>query len=222
MRAARAALREIAVAQQDRFCGACVRSHPAQEHVAEQRRRLDVAAIPAHVLGRDRGDAVFDGGGRDNRQRLHVREDRRASDRLRHVIAFGFDAARDLDVQQQIAAAIAVHQRAEGGEPARAVERGRHADFFQAAIEPVEMLVQAVRPAAVDRQHFVDAVAEQEAAVERRDPRLRERQQAAIEPDERQRQRWTLSRTRTGSCPRSCGRCCRAARPRAGGAAPRR
>ena len=66
-----------------------------------------------------------------------------------------------------------------------AVLHRRHADFAQAAVEPLEVRVEPVGASAVDRQHFVDAVPEQEAAVEWRDVRLRQRQQATIQPDQR-------------------------------------
>jgi len=101
------------------------------------------------------------------------------------VIALRLDAARHLQIQEQVAATIAMHQRAKRSEPPGAVHDLRHADLVQAAIQPLEMGVQAIGATVVDRQHFVHRVAEQESTVERRDSRLDEREQAAIEPDER-------------------------------------
>ena len=46
------------------------------------------------------------------------------------------------------------------------------ADLAEAARQPVEVLAKAEHAAAEHRQHFVDAVAEQEGAVERRDARV--------------------------------------------------
>ena len=110
MRAARAAFRQEPVAQQDRLGCTRVGRQPAQQHVAEQRRGLDVAARPADVRGGDAGDALVDGRLRDHRELLHARKDRRARAGLRHVIALRLDTARHLQIQEEIASAIAMQK----------------------------------------------------------------------------------------------------------------
>ncbi len=92
---------------------------------------------------------------------------------VRHVVALRLDAARDLHVEQQSPPPLPCTSAPNAAsQPARSMHR-LHADAREAAIEALEMLVDAIGAAAVDRQHLVDGVAEQEAAVERRDARLR-------------------------------------------------
>src|SRR4029450_1293493 len=103
---------------------------------------------------------------------LDARKDRRSRALCRYVVAFGLDTAGDLHVEELVAAAVAVHQLAEGCEPARALERRRHPDLGEAAIEARHVRLETVCAPVIDRQHFVGAVAEQEAAIERGDARL--------------------------------------------------
>jgi hypothetical protein len=70
-------------------------------------------------------------------------------------------------------------------EPPRAVERRRHPHLREAAIEARHVRFEAVGATVEDGQHLIGAVAEYEAAVERRDSRLLERQQAPVEPHQR-------------------------------------
>ena len=77
------------------------------------------------------------------------------------------------------------HQLPAALQPLLAVVRVVDAQLAQAAPEPRHVLVEAEQLAAVDRNDFVDAVSEHEAAVEHRDLGLRERQVLAVQVAER-------------------------------------
>ena len=92
----------------------------------------------------------------------------------RRVVAAVFGAARQLQVDVLVAAAI-------GGRPAPAaapaIDRGvcglAMRSAAGAARQPVEVQAGAEQPAAIHRHHFIDAITEQEAAIQRRDRGLR-------------------------------------------------
>ena len=70
-------------------------------------------------------------------------------------------------------------------EPALDRVRIREPDLVHRALQPLEMLAPAQHHAVVHRDHFVDAVAEDEAAVERRDGDAVDRQELAVEMGDR-------------------------------------
>jgi hypothetical protein len=94
-------------------------------------------------------------------------------------------AAGHLDVDQLVGGAAVLEQ---GGDelaaalqPLLAAVRVVDPQLGEAAAEPDEVLVEAEQLLLVDRHHLVDAVAENEAAVEHRDLRFGERQVFAVE-----------------------------------------
>ncbi len=82
-------------------------------------------------------------------------------------------AARDLDVDQLILRAAVLrqrlHQMAATLEPVLAIVRVGDAQLAQSALQPRHVFVEAEQPLPIDRHHFIDAVAEDEAAVEHDD-----------------------------------------------------
>ena len=223
MRTARAAFRQHAVTQEQGFRGACVRREPAQQYVAEQGGRLDVTAGPADILCGDCRDTLVDRVGGNYRQLLDAGKNRRPGRGLRHVIALRLDSAGHLHVEEQVAAAIAVHERAKCRKPAGAVERRLHADLGEAPVEARHVLVESVGA----RRHKPAAPRRRRRRTGSRDRAARSAPRRAAAGGHRARRAATASRqllrqTRTGSCPRSCGRCFRAARPRPAAVALRR
>lgn len=95
------------------------------------------------------------------------------------------DAARDLQVGLGVPAVaepgrVGLQQLVEQRAPARVVARIGNAELLQAAVQPRQVLRQPERlaPAAfhrVQRHHLVDAVAEDETAIEHRHARLGQR-----------------------------------------------
>ncbi len=86
-----------------------------------------------------------------------------------------------------------------------------HADLAEAARHALEVRLESKRPARVHRHHFIHAVRIQEAAIERRDARLFDRDELAVQIAERirrghrllQNQSFTLSTMRVHSPPSS-------------------
>ncbi len=179
--AARGALEQQPVAHQQRLVGAAVGGLLAQQHVGEQRHRLDVAAGPADVLECDRGESRLEyargGHGKRAREGEHGRHDIGGE----QVVAAVLGAARHLQVEQHLGAACSRGDPCEDAGPLGGRVRVRQADGREAARESLEVLAQAERAAAMHGHHLVHAVGEQEAAVQRRDPRLGERHQPAVE-----------------------------------------
>src|SRR5262249_25502495 len=68
--------------------------------------------------------------------------------------------------------------------PLRIRMRVRHPDAVEASLQAREMMREAERLAAIHRNELVHAVAVDEAAVEHRDVRLRDRQGLAVEVDD--------------------------------------
>jgi hypothetical protein len=174
--------------EHDRLDRVAVGRHLARQHVAEQRDALDVGALPAKIARADAGDAVV---ALLSRRRLH-RACHHEHGRLeagRHHVVARRHAARHLEVDELVGRAAAL---------------GEHGDELPAALEPLvtrmriddpqlgeapaearHVLVEAEQLPRVDRHHLVDAVAEDEAAVENRDLRLGERKVFAVEVAQR-------------------------------------
>jgi hypothetical protein len=62
------------------------------------------------------------------------------------------------------------------------VQGGADADFPEAAVEPVEVLLEPVDTTGVDGQDLVDGVAKQEAAVQGGYARLGQGQESPVQP----------------------------------------
>src|SRR5262245_35810031 len=97
------------------------------------------------------------------------------------MITTALGAARDLPVNVLIAAAIACDESADDFAPLLSREWILHADFGEAAREPIAVCAEPERPAAIDRHQLVNAVAIEKSAVERRDTRAFPGQIFAIE-----------------------------------------
>ena len=97
------------------------------------------------------------------------------------MVAAVFRAARHLQIDVLVAAAIGGDERFDDPAPAVAAVRVANPDRRQAASEPLGMRSKAEGPAAVDGNHLVDAVTEEETAIQRRDARIGERQLLAVQ-----------------------------------------
>src|SRR5581483_1194318 len=97
------------------------------------------------------------------------------------MIAAPLRTPRHLPVDVLIATAVARNQGLEEVTPLRPAEGITHADLAEASREPSAMRLQPKRPAAVDRDHLIHAVAIEEPAIERRDAGLGEWQVRTVE-----------------------------------------
>jgi hypothetical protein len=99
-------------------------------------------------------------------------------------------AARDLQVHQLVGLLrllahvlrVGEHQLVDQLAPGAAFHRVRDAQFAQAAVQPVHVLFEAERAAFVAGHHFVDAVAEDEAAVQHAHLGVLQGAHLAVEP----------------------------------------
>jgi len=177
---ARRTLGQPAVAELHRLVGAVLGGELPGQHGAEQRHRLDVAAQPALVGARHGAQPLLPLRRRRPRERRGHREHGRRRVGREGEVALGH-AARHLPVDELVVGRAGSDQTLDQRAPAGAVERVGQADLARAALEAAEVAVEAERPAVVHRHHLVDAVAEDEAAVEDRDLRLRQRQPFAVQ-----------------------------------------
>ena len=95
------ALENLAIANQNGLCGAGVYGVLAQQHIGQQGNGLDIAAVPANVLDRDRLDAV----GRHGRNRRAHDEDGGGNAGGNRVVAFRIRAPGHLQVEILVARA---------------------------------------------------------------------------------------------------------------------
>ena len=93
----------------------------------------------------------------------------------------GGDPARDLDVDRLVGKILQLDQLQDAFAPPGHVVRVGQADAVEAALQAAQVLVEPERLFRVHRHQFVDAVAEDEAAVEHRNLRVGERQELAVE-----------------------------------------
>jgi len=126
-------------------------------------------------------DSAFEDLGAVHRQGCAEREYGARDLRQRRVGAAVLRAACHLPVHVTVAAAVALDQRAEDRAPFLARVRIRHADAGEAAREALGVGGEAERSPAVYRHELVDGVRVQEAAIERGDTRLGERQVCAVQ-----------------------------------------
>jgi hypothetical protein len=96
------------------------------------------------------------------------------------VIAFR-DAARDLEVDRLVVAGVARDEIVHELGPFGVAERIREADRLVAPLETHEVLGEPEGPLRIDRDHLVDAVAEDEPAIEHRDVRLLDGGELAVQ-----------------------------------------
>ena len=172
------ALGEKTIAKEHRLHRAGVHRDLAQQHVAEQRDRLDVAAAPAEVRCRHRGDAAARSPRGRRGQRAAHHEDGRRCVLGEGVVALR-DPARHLQVDALVLPGVALERdHAISSDHSASGMRIRDAYRVEARLQPREVLGEPERRARVHRDHFVDAVAEDETAVQHRHARLRKGQPA--------------------------------------------
>src|SRR5256885_4465744 len=173
-------LGELAVAEKNRLNGVGLRRELAQQDVADQRDRFDVTAKPPVVARRDGGRAALHLRARRRHERVRHHEHRRLRILRKSVVALG-DAARDLEVHALVFKRLARDQAADERSPLLARVGVADADRAKAALQPVEMLFEPEGHLGVHRHHFIDAVAEDETAVEHRHLGLGKRHEAAVQ-----------------------------------------
>ena len=97
------------------------------------------------------------------------------------MVAAGVNAARDLDVDGEIAAAVAFVQIGNERGPFTVGMRIVDVERVEAERESADVRIEQQRSSVVNRDDFVNGVAEQEATIERRDPGLIRRQEFAVQ-----------------------------------------
>src|SRR4051794_4713292 len=173
-------LSQLAVAQKEGLDRIGLGRKLAQQHVADERDRLDVAAQPAVVARGDRAGAALHLHARRRHERIGHHEDGRLSVLRKGVVALG-DAARHLEVDALVLEWLALDQAGDDAAPLLARVRVADADGAEAALEAVQMLFQPGGHLGVDRDYLVHPVAEDESAVEHRHLGLGERHEAAVQ-----------------------------------------
>ncbi|MNC84696.1 hypothetical protein D3C83_02560 [compost metagenome] len=177
---ARRSLGEIPVTEQHDFGRAGISRRLPQQAVAQQGYRLDVALEPAEIGRGNAGHAVFDLLLRGSRQGARHHEHGGLRFPGEGMIALR-DAARDLQVDRLVRGRVAADEFVNQPRPFRIGHRIVEPYGIKAVLEPREVLRQPERATRVGRDHFVDAVTEDEAAIEHRDLRFFERQEFAVE-----------------------------------------
>src|ERR1700722_8477046 len=174
-------LGQVAVAQQDDLAGAGFDRLLSQQHVGQQRYRLDVAARPARVDAGDACHAALEHFGARQWQRRAEAEHRGLDIRQWRVVAPVLSAARYLQIDVDIAAAVSADQLPDDAAPLCIAERVTDAQFAQAMRQARQIRRQSPRLATPHRDDFVDTVSKQKAAIQRRDARFAQWHQAAVE-----------------------------------------
>ncbi len=98
------------------------------------------------------------------------------------MVALLVRAARDLEIHGLVAALVARDQFLQHGRPFGVRERVGNTHPGQAVVQPFQVVGQPEQAAAIDGDDLVDAVTEQETAIEYRDVCLFQRQETAIQP----------------------------------------
>src|SRR5690242_19543139 len=179
---ARRGLGQLALAHQDRLDAALVRGEGAQHAIAEQRSRLDVAAQPAEIGHDDRLGAGAHQLRRRRDELARHEKDGRFEALGKSVVALG-RAARDLEVDVLVLPGIARDDLFDELGPLRVRVRVGNAYRVEACPQPVEVLGEAEGAPGIRRDYLVDAVSENEAAVEHGNLRLFDRHELAVEID---------------------------------------
>jgi hypothetical protein len=139
---ARRGFGQHAVAEQNRLGRAGVRRELPQQHVADQRDRLDVAAMPAVVLRAHRFGAALDGLARRIHQGVRHDEYRRRGVLRKRMVALS-DSAGHLEVHALIFIGLLRDELRDDVAPLRARVRIADPRLGKAAFQPREMLFQA-------------------------------------------------------------------------------
>ena len=149
----------------------------------EQLHGLDVPPPPADVRHRDHPDPV------PPRRRIGQRPPLREADEPRRrrlrpgKVAVG-SAARDLDIDHPLVDRVPRDELPVHRLDARVVERRRHPELAERAMQPREVPGEVDEPPAEHARHLVDRVGEQEPAVEDADLRLLLRHVVAVDIDD--------------------------------------
>src|SRR3954471_3187539 len=176
----RGRLGQLAVAQKERLDCIGLGRKLAQQHVTDERDRLDVAAQPAIVARSDHARAALHLHARRRHQRIRHHEDGWLRVLRKGVIALG-NAARHLEVDALVLEWLALDQAGDRAAPLLARVRVADADSAQAALKATEVLFQPEGHLGIDRDHLVHPVAEDESAVEHRHLGLGERHETAVQ-----------------------------------------
>jgi hypothetical protein len=152
----------------------------AHQHVADERNRLEVAAPPAVVLGGDHCNAALDLLGRRRGERVAHHEYGGRDTFRKRVVALRH-TARQLQIDALVVVWLARDQFRDDRRPFARGVRVRETDPVEAALQAGEMLRQAERLAAIDGDEFVDAVAEDESAVEHGNLRVLDGEKRAVQ-----------------------------------------
>src|SRR5437016_3947187 len=180
------ALGDDTIANEDRLARARFRRRLTRQYVRQELHRLEVAAQPAHIgLGDDFGAAETR---LTWRERARHREHRRRRAGRWEIVRPRRRPARDLDVQRRLATreTVVLQQSLADRRDAleRAVHRPRDAQLTQSSLEALLVARGLEQLAAHRPPDFIDAVAENETAIERRDRCLTTVQKPAVEIDE--------------------------------------
>jgi hypothetical protein len=175
---------ELAVAKQDRFRGVDLRRELAQQDIADEGDRLDVAAQPPVVGSTHCRGAVFHQLARriDERRRHH---EYRGLDVLREGVIALRHAARHLEIHALVLEALPGDELTDEVPPLATAVRVADLHRGEAALEARKMFFQAEGHARIHRHHLVHAVAEDEPAVEHRHFRVLEREELPVQENRR-------------------------------------
>ena len=124
-----------------------------------------------------------DVGRRRDQRRTEGEGGRRHAGRREGVVALVVGAARDLQVDRLVGPRRFGDQPLDDGRPAGGIQRVGQPNAVQRRLQSRQVLGEAERAARIDGNHFIDPVAEEETAVERRNAGFRQRQKAAVQID---------------------------------------
>ena len=170
------------VAEKDGLDCAHVGRGLAQQAVADQRNRLDVAMQPAVVNGGDSRRTAFYQLSRRIDERTGHDEHRGRGVFRECVVAFG-NAARHLEIYALVLEGLLCDQLQDDVAPFGAVVGIADPDRGEAALQARQVLVHPERHARIHRHQLINTVAEDEAAVEHRNARLLDRHELSIQED---------------------------------------
>jgi hypothetical protein len=119
----------------------------------------------------------------NDRLLLREHQDRGGCGLRKKKVAFRH-AARDLQIEKSLREGVAGNEFLFEMRPLRIVEGIADSDLVQRSFEAAQMRLVVDETAAEDADAFIDAVAEQEAAIHHRHARLFERDEGAIEKDD--------------------------------------
>ena len=182
-----------------------------RQHLRQHRDALDIATRPPNIGHGMQRDTVRM---RIAAERLlpRVGEAGGGHARRKGEIAFGH-TARDLQVHQPFVNPVLIDQRLHQRHPLGRRVRRRNGDGGERALQPDEMPVGVEEAPAEDRGHLVDAVAEEQPAIEDRDLRLRLGHELPVQPAYRHDQSEKVDREGGNDVDTGAGRLAPHARP---------